>query len=80
MNKEIIQQEKISYIATGYELLNVFYSNTDRICKVKLNLLSEDGQKYDYPEITLWENEIYDAIGQFTDEDVDNRILEILNN
>lgn len=80
MNKEIIQQEKISYIATGYELLGVSYSNTDKICKAKVNLLSEDGQKYDYPEIILWENETYDEIGQFTDEDVNNRISEIFGN
>jgi hypothetical protein len=80
MNKEIIQQEKISYIAIGYELIGVSYSNADRICKVKLNLIADDEQKYDYPELTLWEDDEYDAAGQWTDSDVDNRILELLNN
>ena len=28
-------------------------------------------------KITLWEGEAYDVIGQWTDEDVNNRILEI---
>lgn len=80
MNKEIIQQEKISYIAIGYELIGVSYSNADRICKVKLNLIADDEQKYDYPELTLWEDDEYDAAGQWTDSDVDGKILELLNN
>lgn len=80
MNKEIIQQEKISYIAIGYELIGVSYSNADRICKAKFNLIADDEQKYDYPELTLWEGDAYDLAGQWTDSDVDNRILELLNN
>lgn len=79
MNKEIIQQEKISYIAIGYELVGVSYSNADKICKAKINLIAEDEQKYDYPELTLWEGDTYDTIGQWTDTDVDNRITEIFN-
>lgn len=30
--------------------------------------------------ITLWEGEAYDAIGQWTDEDVKNRLFELYNN
>lgn len=29
-------------------------------------------------QIVLWEGEAYDAIGQWTDQDVKNRILEII--
>lgn len=80
MNKEIIKQEKVSYIATGYELISVSYSNTDRICKAKINLLSDDGQKYDHPEIVLWEGDDYDIVGQFTDQDVEDRIVQVIDN
>jgi hypothetical protein len=79
MNKEIIQQEKISYIAIGYELIGVSYSNIDRICKAKINLIAEDEQKYDHPELTLWEGDEYDAAGQWTDNDVINRIEYLLS-
>lgn len=78
MNRKIIQQEEISYIAVGYELTGVSYSNVDKICKAKLNIISENGQKYDYPEIILWQENEYDLIGQFTDEDVNHRILELI--
>ena len=30
-------------------------------------------------KITLWEGDDYDAIGQWTDTDVQNRILELFN-
>jgi hypothetical protein len=30
--------------------------------------------------ITLWEGDAYDAIGQWTDQDVTDRIIEIVNN
>jgi len=29
--------------------------------------------------LILWQDETYDAIGQWTDTDVENRILEIIN-
>lgn len=80
MNKKIIQQPEISIIAVGYEQIgDVRYNNIEKYAYVKINLISEDGQKYDYPEVLLWEKEDYDEIGQFTDEDVTNRLNEIFS-
>ena len=79
MNKKIIQQPEISYIATGYEQIgDVRYNNNLRYAYAKINLIAEDEQKYDFPELLLWDGDEYDAVGQWTDEDVTNRIEYLL--
>ena len=77
MNKEIIQQEKISYIAVGFTTPVTTDNPEEKTVKSKFNLISEDGQKYDYPELLLWSGEEYDAI-IWTNEDVTNRIEYLL--
>ena len=79
MNKKIIQQPEISFIAVGYTAPSISYSNADKIAIAKVNLIADDGQEYDYPQVILWEGDAYDAIGQFTDTDVASRIEEIFN-
>ena len=79
MNKEIIQQAEISFIAVGFTTPSISYSNANKIATAKFNLIADDGQEYDYPQVTLWEGDAYDAIGQFTDIDVTNRLIEIFS-
>lgn len=78
MNKEIIQQEKISYIAVGFTTPVTTDNPKEKTVKSKFNLIAEDGQLYDYPELLLWDSEEYDNI-IWTNEDVINRIEELLN-
>lgn len=77
MNKKIILQAEQSFIATGWTSPTTTDNPDSKIVTAKVNLLAADGQKYDYPEIILWSGDAYDAIGQWTDADVQSRIAEI---
>lgn len=77
--KEIILQPEIKYVAVDFEVLYANDYRLDKMVKCKFNLIADDGQKYDYPEVTLWEGDAYDAIGAWTDADVDARIEELLS-
>lgn len=79
MNKKIILQPEVSVTATDYEIISYNESVLEKYVKVKVNLISEDLQKFDYPEFILWSGDDYDAIGQWTDEQAKVRIEEILN-
>lgn len=52
---------------------------TEKTVTAKVNLITEDGQQYDYPEILLWEGDEYDNIGQWEDKDVNERLIFILS-
>ena len=80
MNKKIILQPEISIIAIGYTKPITTDNPTEKIVKAKVNLIAEDGQQYDYPEIVLWSGNEYDAIGQWQDKDVNEKIVFILSN
>ena len=80
MNKKIILQPEVSVNATNYEIITYNESVVDKCIKVKINLLTEDEQRFDYPEFILWEGDAYDAAGQWTDADANIKIEEILNN
>lgn len=49
-------------------------ANKRVICNIKIITSGEPI----YKELTLWEGADYDKIGQWTDGDVENRIIEIL--
>lgn len=49
----------------------VTYSNMAKTCTVTFEPIGK--------KLVIWEGEAYTAAGQFTDEDVDKRILEVLD-
>lgn len=84
MAREIIlnQEEEIVIITREETIIN-----TD---KISVDLVSDDGSTVTarisffntngYTKtLTLWGGESYAQIGQWTDQDVDNRIKELLN-
>ena len=84
MNKEIILQPEIKYVATGYTSPVVIDNPIDKTVSAKFNLISEDGQTYDYPTIIVWGGDAYDTCGisgdgQWTDADLRARLDELLN-
>jgi len=78
MKKEIILQEEIKIIINGYTRPVVIDNPLEKKVTAKFNLMSEDGSIYDYPSIDVWVDEEYDNIGQWTDDDLNKRIDEIL--
>ena len=78
MNKKIIQQEEISYIATGFTTPVTTDNPEEKTVKAKFNLIAEDGQLFDYPELLLWDETEYDNIS-WQNQDIINRIEELLS-
>lgn len=79
MKKEIIVQPEIKFLAVDYEVTSVTDNPIEKTVTAKLNLISDDKQKYDYAPIIVWTDDAYDAAGQWTDDDLKKRIEEILN-
>jgi hypothetical protein len=79
MQKKIILQAELSMVAVNFSAPIITDNPTEKNITAKINLLDEANNAYDYPQIVLWQDEEYDKIGQWTDSDVNNRILEILN-
>lgn len=79
MNKKIIQQQEISFIAIGFSTPITTDNPATKTVTAKFNLIADDGQQYDYPEMLLWNSDEYDSI-VWTNEDVVNRITELLTN
>jgi hypothetical protein len=77
--KKIILQPEISYIAVNFTAPIVTDNPNDKTIIAKFNLISEDGQKWDYPNTILWQDSAYDSIGIWTDIDVRNRVIQIIN-
>jgi hypothetical protein len=78
INVQHIIQEEIKANIIGIEVKEVRYSNERKECIANCVLVSDDGQRYDKANVLLWEGESYDDAGQFTDEMVNSRIVEIL--
>ena len=78
MNIKIITQPEISIIVNNYTNAIITDNPIDKIITAKFNLIAENKQEYDYPQLTLWQNEEYDTIGNWTNEDVNKRIEELL--
>lgn len=70
MKKEIILQPEIKYTAVGYTQPVVIDNPIDKTVTAKFNLISDDGQVYDFPSQVIWQGDEYDKIGQWTDEDL----------
>lgn len=77
MNKEIVLQEKKIFIAVGFTTPVVTDDAANKTVHAKFDLIADDGQKYDYAPLLLWSGDEYDSI-LWTNEDVTNRITEIL--
>lgn len=80
MTKEIVIQERISYIATDFEVVYAIDNALNKTLRAKVNLISDDGGIYDYAEFELVSGDAYDLFGQWTDSDLRAKITEILNN
>ena len=76
--KEIILQPKISYIAIGYTKPIVTDDPINKIVTAKINMITADKQQFDYPLVTIWSGDDYDNAGQWTDSDIDKRLIEII--
>lgn len=79
MEKKIILQQEISIMVNGFTSPVITDNLLEKIVTAKINLIANDKQQYDYPPMILWQGEEYNNIGQWTDEDANNRIIEILN-
>lgn len=79
MNIKIIIQAEISVIAIGYTAPTITDNPETKTIIAKFNLIANNNQEYDYAPIVLWDKTDYDNIGQWTDENVAKRIIEILN-
>jgi hypothetical protein len=79
MNKVIILQQEIKYTAVDFTKPIVTDDPIKKIVTAKVNMIADDGQQYDYPLITMWSGADYDTAGQWTDTDLKNKLLQILN-
>lgn len=77
--KEIILQGKISYTAVDFTKPIVTDDPINKVVTAKLNMIADDGQQYDYPLITVWSGVDYDAAGQWTDSDLNTKLLQIFS-
>jgi hypothetical protein len=77
MNKKIIIQQEQSFIAVGFSTPVTTDNPATKTVTAKFNLIADDNQQYDYPEMLLWNSDEYDSI-VWTNEDVVNRINELL--
>lgn len=84
MAREIILNQEEQVIIVTKEEVTI---NTD---KISVDLVSDDGISVSArvsffntngysKNLILWEGDSYTQIGQWTDQDVDNRIKELLN-
>lgn len=80
MNIKIIIQPEISVIAIGYTAPTITDNPETKTITAKFNLIANNNQEYDYASLVLWKELEYDTVGQWTDENVKNRIIELLNN
>jgi len=79
MKKEIVLQEKKSFVAVGFTTPITTDNPDAKTITAKFNLIADDEQRYDYPEQLLWIGDAYDTIGVWTDEDVVKRIEELFS-
>ncbi len=77
--KLVVLQEAKTINVIGLDNIKITYSNDEKWCKVSYDMLADDGQRYDKSNVVLWEGIEYDNVGQFTDEMVNERLLELLN-
>jgi hypothetical protein len=77
-SKKIILQQEFSVSIKGFEQVgDIRYNNELKYAYAKVNLITDSNEKFDYPEVLLWEGFTYDAIGQWQDSDVTKRLNEI---
>ncbi len=79
MNKKIILQKEVSINVVGFTTPTITDDRLNKKVTAKFNYKLENEQQQECEPIELWVGEAYDAIGQYTDSDVDQRITEILN-
>lgn len=80
--KEVTIVESVKATIAKFSEPKIIYSNEDKTCLAIFYVFSknedesfkEEGRK----ELMLWSGDAYDAIGQWTDTDVKNRIVELL--
>ena len=77
--KEIILQPKISYIAIDYTNPIITDDPINKIVTAKINMITADKQQFDYPLITIWSGADYDNAGQWTDDDLNKKLIQIIN-
>ena len=58
--------------ATSIQITSMVDNPTEKTITIKTNSI--------LGSVVLWEGEAYDAIGQWTDENVKTRLIEIINN
>lgn len=71
VNKEIVVQKEITKIIEKIRIVQII----DNYVSVEV-LLEIPG--YGTTNLILWKGEDYNNIGQYTDTDIENRILEII--
>jgi hypothetical protein len=75
---KIIVQPEISIQIVGYEVTSTTDNPISKTVISNVNLIANDGQKYDRSGIVVWFGDDYDNIGQWTDTDLNSALAILL--
>lgn len=76
--KSIVMQPEIRVNIIAFELSSATDNPIDKTVISNVNLIADDGQRYDRSGIIVWQGDAYDNAGQWTDTDLKNAIKVIL--
>lgn len=76
--KTIITQPQISINVVGFEVTGVYDNPINKSVTANINFITDTGAKFDRSGVVVWQGEGYDLAGQWTDEDLTNKLKEIL--
>lgn len=76
--KTIVTQPEIKINVVGFEVTSVVDNPIAKTVIANVNLITDTEAKFDRSGVVVWQNEGYDLAGQWTDEDLTNKLTEIL--
>ena len=76
--KTIVTQPEIKINVVGFEVTSVVDNPIAKTVIANVNLITDTGEKFDNSGVVVWQGEGYDLAGQWTDEDLTNKLKEIL--
>jgi len=76
--KTIVLQPEITANITGFEVYFMADDPINKIVIASVNLIADTGEKIDRSNIIVWKDEEYDLAGQWTDEDLHNKLIQLL--
>lgn len=76
--KTIVTQPEIKINVVGFEVTSVLDNPISKTVTANVNLITDTGERFDRSGVIVWHGEAYDLAGQWTDTDLQNKLLEIL--